>query len=82
MGGGNVTLMVHLENSGPSSIAFCIKNHEGNLVYAKGIIISDSTNLVAEVIAIRTGYNFIWKTIFQTQLLNDFLAIVNVINGD
>ncbi|KAH0679665.1 hypothetical protein KY289_020902 [Solanum tuberosum] len=46
-------------NPGPSVAAFCIRNHEGELVIAKGVRIPDSTNLVAEAIAIREGtYEF------------------------
>ncbi|KAH0661971.1 hypothetical protein KY284_026902 [Solanum tuberosum] len=42
-------------NPGPSTAAFCIRNHEGEQVIAKGVRIPDSTNLVAEAIAIREG---------------------------
>ncbi|KAH0698915.1 hypothetical protein KY284_013130 [Solanum tuberosum] len=40
-------------NPRPSVVAFCIINHEGELVIAKGVRILDSTNLVAEAITIR-----------------------------
>lgn len=40
-------------NSGPSSIAFGIRDVDENLVVAKGSTIPDTTSLVAEVIAIR-----------------------------
>lgn len=41
------------DNPGPSSVAFCIRDHEGNLIVAKKIRIQEMTNLIAEAIAIR-----------------------------
>ncbi|KAH0638993.1 hypothetical protein KY285_035579 [Solanum tuberosum] len=35
-------------NPGPSSSAFCTRDHFGNLVVAKGIKIQETTNLVSE----------------------------------
>ncbi|KAG5571555.1 hypothetical protein H5410_061321 [Solanum commersonii] len=40
-------------NPGPSSATFCIRDHEGNLIVAKGIRIRETTNLIAEAIDIR-----------------------------
>ncbi|XP_060195246.1 uncharacterized protein LOC132624493 [Lycium barbarum] len=45
-------------NSGPSSTAFCVRNHEGDLICAKGRGLPDSTNIVAEAVAIKEGLEF------------------------
>lgn len=37
----------------PSVTAFCVRFHEGELVFSKWVRIPDSTNLFAEAIAIR-----------------------------
>ncbi|KAG5572999.1 hypothetical protein H5410_062765 [Solanum commersonii] len=44
---------VSMGNPGLSSTTFCIRDHLGNLVVAKGFKLQDSTNLVAEARAIR-----------------------------
>uniref|UniRef100_M1D7E5 Reverse transcriptase n=1 Tax=Solanum tuberosum TaxID=4113 RepID=M1D7E5_SOLTU len=69
-------------NPGPSSAAFCVRNHEGYLLCAKGITIPDSYSLVAEVIAIRIGLQFCLENQIPNIIVeSDSLAIVNIING-
>jgi len=45
-------------NPGPSSVAFCVRNHDGNLVGAKDLQIPDTSNLVAEAKAICEGLQY------------------------
>lgn len=40
-------------NPDPNTTTFCVRNHEGNLIGAKGVQIPGTTNLVAEAIALR-----------------------------
>ncbi|KAH0683077.1 hypothetical protein KY290_021663 [Solanum tuberosum] len=45
-------------NPGPSSAAFCVRNSAGDIIGAKGRSLSISTNLMAEVVAIRVGIHY------------------------
>lgn len=45
-------------NPSPSSFVFCIRDHEGNMVVAKGSSIHDTTYLVAEATAIKECSRF------------------------
>ena len=56
-------------NPGPSDAAFCIKNHEGEFMFAKGVQIPDSTNLVAEAIAIRENLQGCLEKKFQNIII-------------
>lgn len=47
--------MVRKEKIGPSPIAFCVRNHDGNLMGAKGLQIVDTSNLVAKAKTICEG---------------------------
>lgn len=46
-------------NPRPSSASFCIRDHEGNLIVAKGVRIQVTSNLIAEVITIRECWCFL-----------------------
>ncbi|XP_060210708.1 F-box protein At3g07870-like [Lycium barbarum] len=46
------------ENPGPSSVAFCIRNDNGDLVYATAQKIADGNNLVAEAVSIKQGVEY------------------------
>ncbi|KAH0729682.1 hypothetical protein KY289_000870 [Solanum tuberosum] len=45
-------------NSGPSTIAFCVRDSSGDLVGAKGLRIQDTTNITAEAMALKEGRTF------------------------
>lgn len=70
------------ENSGPSSFTFCIRNKEGDLIYAKEAKMKDTTNILTEATTMleasmhcsQVGYDLV---IFQT----DFLLIQKVLIG-
>ncbi|KAF3674265.1 hypothetical protein FXO38_05316 [Capsicum annuum] len=44
-------------NSGPSSVAVCIRNSYGAFVVDKGFKLHNTTNIVAEARSVREGYN-------------------------
>ncbi|KAH0669675.1 hypothetical protein KY289_024168 [Solanum tuberosum] len=70
-------------NPGPSAAAFCIRNHEGELVIAKGVRIPDSTDLVAEAIAIREGLQCCLENNFPNIIIEtDSLALVHMLKGE
>jgi len=70
-------------NPGPSSVAFCIRDHSGNLVVAKGYIIQDTTNIVVEARAIRESLNyFIEHEIDNIIIETDFLVMVHILRGE
>lgn len=64
-------------NPGPSASAFCLRNHEGRLLGAKGVKIVDSSNLVAEARAISEGLDNHYSNII---IETDSLFMVNIIN--
>ncbi|KAH0746169.1 hypothetical protein KY285_007826 [Solanum tuberosum] len=69
-------------NPGPSSVAFCVRNHDGNLVGAKGLQIADTSNLVAEAKAICEGLQYCFDKRFSNIIVEtDSLSMVNIING-
>ncbi|PHT51678.1 Lysine-specific demethylase 8 [Capsicum baccatum] len=45
-------------NSGPSSVAFCIRNSYGAFVVAKGFKLHDTTNIVAEARSVKEGFSW------------------------
>ena len=70
-------------NPGPSATTFCLRNHVGDFVGAKGFQIADTTNLVAEARAIREVLQFCLDNQLTNIILEtDSLAMVNIINGD
>ncbi|KAH0712259.1 hypothetical protein KY289_008218 [Solanum tuberosum] len=69
-------------NPGPSSVAFCVRNHDGNLVGAKGLQIADTSNLVAEAKAICEGLQYCFDKRFSNIIVEtNSLSMVNIING-
>ncbi|KAH0679931.1 hypothetical protein KY284_021016 [Solanum tuberosum] len=69
-------------NPGPSSAAFCIRNLRGEIIVAKGFLLPNTTNMVAEARAIREGLMY-----FRDKKLNyivietDSLAMVQILEG-
>ncbi|KAH0690096.1 hypothetical protein KY289_017454 [Solanum tuberosum] len=69
-------------NPGPSSSAFCIRDEQGNLMYAEGNMIGISNNLIAEVVAIRLRLEYCRiHNLLPLILENDSLAAMKMIEG-
>ncbi|KAH0745918.1 hypothetical protein KY285_007575 [Solanum tuberosum] len=69
-------------NPGPSSSAFCIRDDQGNLMYAEGNMIGISNNLIAEVVAIRLGLEYCRiHNLLPLILETDSLATMKMIEG-
>lgn len=69
-------------NPGPSFAAFCLRDSNGNLVVATGVKLLDSTNLVAEAVAIREGLNYCLNNqLTQIILEANSMVMVNILNG-
>lgn len=65
-------------------VAFWVTNHEGDLQYAKRVmIIPNSSSLVANMILIKTGlhFSFLKKSQSKHNCWIFSLAIINTING-
>ncbi|XP_019225001.1 PREDICTED: uncharacterized protein LOC109206620 [Nicotiana attenuata] len=45
-------------NPGPSSLGFCVRNDEGDLIYARAVDLGETTNVVAEARAIVQGLEY------------------------
>ncbi|KAH0679245.1 hypothetical protein KY284_020330 [Solanum tuberosum] len=68
---------------GPSSASFCEIDHNGNLVGAKGVKLTDSYNLVAEATAIREGLQYcLDKHFHQIVIETNSLSMINILNGE
>ncbi|KAH0639411.1 hypothetical protein KY285_035997 [Solanum tuberosum] len=95
--GGNFNIVLNVEekigglpildtskgNPGPSSTAFCVRDYNGNLVGAKGVKLVDSSNLMAQAIAIREGLQYCLDKHFQQIIIEtDSLSMVNILNGE
>jgi len=60
-----------------------VRDHNGNLVGAKGVKLVDSSNLMAEAIAIREGLQYCLDKHFQQIIIEtDSLSMVNILNGE
>ncbi|XP_059295494.1 uncharacterized protein LOC132048826 [Lycium ferocissimum] len=69
-------------NPGPSSAAFCIRNHEGDLIYAKAKRLTNITNLVVEAIAIEEGLEYCFdQQLLPVILETDSLTMKKVLDG-
>ncbi|KAH0650670.1 hypothetical protein KY285_032001 [Solanum tuberosum] len=69
-------------NLGPSSTAFCIRDHEGNLIVAKGVRLQETTNVIAEAIAIRECLVFCRDNMLSQIIIEtDSLAMVHILEG-
>ncbi|KAH0670595.1 hypothetical protein KY285_010952 [Solanum tuberosum] len=70
-------------NPGPSSRAYCIRDVEGNFVYAEVKRIEDNNNLKAEIKAITMGLEYCrTKEIFPVILETGSLAVKKMIYGE
>ncbi|KAH0672976.1 hypothetical protein KY290_025255 [Solanum tuberosum] len=70
-------------NPGPSSAVFCIRDHSGNLVVAKGYRIQDATNIVAEARAIRESLSYCIEHGTDNIIIEtDSLAMVHILEGE
>ncbi|XP_060202977.1 uncharacterized protein LOC132631418 [Lycium barbarum] len=66
-------------NPGPSSAAFCIRNENGDLVYAAAKTLVDSSNIVVE--AIRMGLMYcVDKQLFPLTIETDSMTMKMIIN--
>ncbi|XP_049352605.1 uncharacterized protein LOC125817063 [Solanum verrucosum] len=69
-------------NPDPSSGPFCIRNREGNLIYAEVRRLFDGINLVAEVVALRLGLEFcVQHNLLPVILEIDSLSLKNILDG-
>ncbi|XP_049396567.1 uncharacterized protein LOC125860610 [Solanum stenotomum] len=69
-------------NPGISSYEYCIRDRNGDLIYAKAHRISETTNMEAEVTAVWKALHFcLAKDLKQVKLETDSLALKNMING-
>ncbi|KAH0706734.1 hypothetical protein KY289_011810 [Solanum tuberosum] len=69
-------------NPEPSSATFCIRDQNENFLATKGVKMIDSTNLVAEVGAIREGLMFCKENRFANVLVQtNSLVMANIIEG-
>ncbi|XP_060170520.1 uncharacterized protein LOC132601457 [Lycium barbarum] len=69
-------------NSGPSYIAFCDRNEEGNLIYTAGQTIANGNILIAEALAIKKGVDYcISHQLVPLVVETDSLAMKMFISG-
>ncbi|KAH0665292.1 hypothetical protein KY290_027558 [Solanum tuberosum] len=69
-------------NSGPSSASICVRNSDGNLVGAKGLKVGVTTNLIAEVVAVKEGLSYCCENNFLNVIIEtDSMALVQILNG-
>ncbi|XP_060211803.1 uncharacterized protein LOC132639368 [Lycium barbarum] len=69
-------------NPGPSSVAFCIRDDNGDLVYAATQKITDGNNLVVEAVAIKQGINYCMDhQMYPLLVETDSLAMKMFIRG-
>ncbi|XP_059288975.1 uncharacterized protein LOC132042454 [Lycium ferocissimum] len=70
-------------NPGPSSAACCIRNEEGDLVYAAAKKLQDGSNLVAEAEAIRMGLRYcLDKQLFPLIIETDSMAMKMILAAE
>lgn len=70
-------------NSGPSSYGFCVRNHEGDLVFAKAKEIGETTNIVAEAKAIVEGLVYcVERQLHPLIMETDSLVMRKIIDGE
>ncbi|XP_059311946.1 putative ribonuclease H protein At1g65750 [Lycium ferocissimum] len=70
-------------NPGLSSAAFCIRNEEGDVVYAAVKKLQDGSNLVAEVEAIRMGLKYcLNKQLFPLIMETDSMAMKMILAAE
>ncbi|XP_049394714.1 uncharacterized protein LOC125859004 [Solanum stenotomum] len=70
-------------NPGISSYAFCIRNDQGDLIYAEADTIGVATNLIAETTAIWKPLQFILLGIWQSLVVeSDSLTLIKILRGE
>ncbi|KAH0729684.1 hypothetical protein KY289_000872 [Solanum tuberosum] len=70
-------------NPGPNSAAFCIKDHDRNLIVAKGFKLPDMTNKVAEAIDIRESLIYCSEHGIKHVILEtNSLTMVHILEGE
>ncbi|WMV51732.1 hypothetical protein MTR67_045117 [Solanum verrucosum] len=70
-------------NPGISSYAFCIRNDQGNLIYAEADTIGIATNLIAETTAIWKALQFILLSIWQSLVVeSNSLTLIKILRGE
>lgn len=71
------------ENTGMSSYSFCIRNSEGNLIYAKALNIGISTYMEAELLAILQVIKYcISREFLHVHLQTNSLGVKRMIIGE
>ncbi|XP_060210685.1 uncharacterized protein LOC132637641 [Lycium barbarum] len=69
-------------NPGPSIVAFCIRNSEGDLVHAVARRISDGSNLVAEAMALQEGFKYcVTNDLLPVILETDSMTLKMILTG-
>ncbi|XP_059283713.1 uncharacterized protein LOC132037237 [Lycium ferocissimum] len=69
-------------NLGPSSAAFCVRNSSGDFLYAMERVLPDTTNLVAEAVAIEEGIKYcISHDLFPLIIETDSLTTQKILDG-
>ncbi|XP_019262475.1 PREDICTED: uncharacterized protein LOC109240305 [Nicotiana attenuata] len=70
-------------NPGPSSLGFCVRNDEGDLIYAREVDLGETTNVAAEARAIVQGLEyFVEHNLHPLILETDSLVMKKVIEGE
>jgi len=71
------------EISGLSFVAFYVRDSKGYILGARGLKVSDYTNLVVEAISIRTGFSYCFEKQLSKVIIEiDSLALVHILNGE
>lgn len=69
-------------NPGPRSSLFCIRNKEGDLIYAESRRIADSSNLIAEAVALKLGLEYcVEHNLIPLILKTESLALNQMVIG-
>ncbi|XP_059310971.1 uncharacterized protein LOC132062414 [Lycium ferocissimum] len=69
-------------NPGPSSAAFCVRDSSGEFIYAMARILTETTNLVAEVVAIEEGITYcVLHDLLPVIVETDSLTMQKVLDG-
>ncbi|XP_075102916.1 uncharacterized protein LOC142177604 [Nicotiana tabacum] len=70
-------------NPGPSSLGFCVKDDEGDVVYARAVDLGVTTNVVAEAKAILQGLEYCVEHDFHPLILEtDSLVMKKAMEGE
>lgn len=70
-------------NSGPSSVAVCIRNSYGAFVVDKGFKLHNTTNIVAEARSVREGLVYCMDNIINNVIIeSDSMVVVQILHGE